>query len=260
MTSTSLYAVRNTGGTFDKVDIILDAYSQLRISGITRSPTPEDLELALQRLEDMAASWSTTSEDGGYFFEEEPDPNSPSGIIRGYKQAYATNLAVKLIPDFNKPVPPTLMANASAELSNMVGRIAAERIRQVDYPSRMPIGSGTANRYSRWARFYRNSGEIPLSSTSVTMFVGDTKDFTESYGANLFDGETVDSYTLIVDSALTVISDSLSSPDITYRVRATAPAGDKASNVQQITVIAVTSGGRTISRRRFVQIDPTGAE
>ena len=259
MTSTSLYAVRNTGGTFDKVDIILDAYSQLRISGITRSPTPEDLETALQRLEDMAAEFATTSDDGGYMFEDSPDPNSPCGIPRGYKQAYATNLAVRLIPDFNKAVPPRLEMQAGSSLSNMIARLAAERMREVSYPSRMPIGSGVTSRFSRWARFYRNEGEAPLSSTTVSLFVGDTHDFTQHYGSELASGETVDSYSLVVDSALTVVSDSLSSPDISYRLKATAPTGDDATNVQQVTIVATTSGGRIMTRRHFVEIIPTGA-
>ena len=88
MSNTSLYAARDTGGVTDKVDIILGAYSQLRISGITRSPTPEDLETALCRLENMAAEWDTVGTSVGYNFEDEPDPNSNSGIKRGYRHAF----------------------------------------------------------------------------------------------------------------------------------------------------------------------------
>lgn len=257
MTSTSLYAVRDTGGTVDKIDIISDAYSQLRISGITRSPTPEDLEVALSRLEDMAAELSTTNSDGGYAFEDDPDPNSNSGIKRGYKQAYATNLAVRLIPDFNKSVPAQLAMQASGSLSNMVARLAAERIRQVEYPPRMPMGSGNTSRYSRWSRFYRSSGEAPQSSTSISLFVGATHDFTQHYGSELGDGETVTSYSLVVDSSLTIVSQALSSPDITYRIEADEASG---SNVQQVTVVATTSGGKVITRRHFIEIVPTGAD
>ncbi len=256
MTSTSLYAVRNTGGAFDKIEIILGAYSQLRISGITRSPTPEDLETALCRLENMAAEWDTTAMAAGYNFEDTPNPNSPSGLIRGYRHAFETNLAVKLIPDFNKEVPQVLLAEARQSLSNLVGRLAAQRVRQVDYPNRQPIGSGNSRSYSRWARFYRTAEQTPLNSTSISLFVGDTHDFTQHYDSVLNDGETVDSYSLVVDSGLTIESEALSSPDITYRVKGVS---SPTSSTPQITVVATTSEGRVITRRHYVTVEPTGA-
>ncbi|KZX80625.1 hypothetical protein A3717_39370, partial [Alcanivorax sp. HI0013] len=169
MSNTSLYAVRDTGGVTAKVDIILGAYSQLRISGITRSPTPEDLETALCRLENMAAEWDTVGTSAGYNFEDEPDPNSNSGIIRGYRNAFETNLAVRLIPDFNKTVPASLMMQASQSLSNLFARAAMQRVRGVQYPDRQPTGSGNNIRVGRWARFYSKPIEAPRASTTQRM-------------------------------------------------------------------------------------------
>lgn len=259
MSTTSLYSVAATGGITYKIDIILGAYSQLRISGITRAPTPEDLETALCRLENMAAEWGTTSDDAGYFFEDEPDPNSPSGLIRGFRHCYETNLAVKLIPDFNKPVPPTLQMEASQSLSNMIGRLAAQRMQQVNYPSRQPIGSGNSYKYSRWARFYRVNGNAPNSSTSDSMFVGDVRDYVEHYDSYLEDGEVISSYTIVVDSGLTVVSDSLSSPDISYRIQGGTSSPNTTDAVYQVTIVATTDTGRVEARRRFIQVSPTGA-
>lgn len=259
MTNTSLYSVAATGGITYKIDIIVGAYSQLRISGITRSPTPEDLELALCRLENMAAEWGTTSDDAGYFFEDEPDPNSPSGLIRGYRNAFETNLAVRLIPDFNKQIPPALELGASQSLSNMIGRLAAQRMRHVDYPSRQPIGSGNSYQYSRWARFYRTGGNPPNASTSDSMFVGDVRDYVEHYDSYLNDGEVIASYSIVVDSGLTVVSDSLVSPDISYRIQAGTASENLSNTVYQITIVATTDAGRVETRRRFIQVSPTGA-
>lgn len=256
MTNTSLYAVRDTGGEVTKVDIITGAYSQLRISGITRSPTPEDLELALTRLEDMAAEWDTTGKSVGWNFEENPDPNSHSGIIRGFKSAFETNLAVRLIPDFNKQVPPTLMQQAAQSLSNLTGRAAANRVRGVDYSQRMPIGSGNSIRCSRWARFYSGAGQAPLSSTSDSMFVGDVRDYTEHYETYLTDGETIDSFSIVVDPTVTLDSSAIDGDDINYRLTA---ASSTVGNVAQVTVIMTTSTGRVETRRRFIETQPTGA-
>lgn len=259
MTNTSLQAPRDTGGVTDKNDIILSAYSQLRISGITRNPTPDDLELALSRLEDMAAEWDLSSNSGGFFFEDTPDPNSPSGVIRGYRNAYATNLAVRLIPDFNKDVPQVLMGQASQSVSAMRNSIAAQRIREVPYPNRMPIGSGTLSRFSRWAKFYRSEDGPPLANTSASIFYGATMDFTQHYDAYLNDGETIASYALTVDSGLTVTAQALASPNITFTVKATSTTNSKTETVQQVTIIATTSAARIDIRRFYVQIVPTGA-
>ena len=65
-----------------KVNIISDAYSKLRISGLTVLPTPEDLELALSRLESMMAELDVRGISIGYNFEDNPDPNSLTNIPR----------------------------------------------------------------------------------------------------------------------------------------------------------------------------------
>ena len=57
-----------------KADIIADAYSQMRISGLTVEPTPEDLELALVRLENMGAEFESRKMSAGYVLEENSRP------------------------------------------------------------------------------------------------------------------------------------------------------------------------------------------
>jgi len=256
MSNTSLYAVRDTGGVTAKVDIILGAYSQLRISGITRSPTPEDLETALCRLENMAAEWDTVGTSVGYNFEDEPDPNSNSGIIRGYRNAFETNLAVRLIPDFNKTVPASLMMQASQSLSNLCARAAMQRVRGVQYPDRQPTGSGNNIRVGRWARFYRKPMEAPQASTTRRMFICDEMDFREHFGSYLRDAEELASYSIVVDSGLVLVSDSLETPDVLYRLRATDPSGTSNGNVVQVTIVATTNTDRVETRRHYVELVP----
>lgn len=247
----TINTVKPTGGQADKIDFIVDAYSQLRISGLTVDPTPEDLELALMRQENMAAEWDSKTVDVNYNFEDQPDPNSPTNVIRAYWQAFATNLAARLIPDFNKVVPPALMAQAMQSYSSMSGRVHLANLQQVQNSSRMPRGSGNTNKYNRWARFYSNF--TTTSDRTVDMFIGDVNDFTEHFDSYLNDSETISSYSIVADTGLTILSDAQVDADINYQVRA-----DSANNssVKQITIIITTSAGRIQTRVTLFTLSP----
>ncbi len=56
-----------------KVDILNDAYSKIRISGLTVTPTPPDLELSLNRLESMMSEEMPTERPGTTTTTEESD-------------------------------------------------------------------------------------------------------------------------------------------------------------------------------------------
>ena len=71
-----------TGET--KGDIINRAFSALRISGITADPSPEDLELALGKLENMAAELAGRNIHTNFAFEDDPDPNTPHNMERKF--------------------------------------------------------------------------------------------------------------------------------------------------------------------------------
>lgn len=229
-----------------KGDLINDAYSQMRISGLTVQPTPEDLDVALMRLENMMAEFSIRNINVGYTLEDDPDPNTPHNVERWAWHGIATNLAIRLIPDFNKEVPQTLFAQASQSLSNMSGRTAL--VRQVNYPSRQPRGSGNTQRYNRWARFYRPPAEAPLESATITMQINDIDDFIEHFDAYLNLGEDVASYTISADDGLEIVSDSLSTPDVSYRIKAIGNDDSSANSLQQVTIVATTDAGRVETR------------
>lgn len=252
--ATSLFNIGDTGGVITKNDIIVGAYSQLRISGLTRQPTPEDLETAIERLEDMAAGFNLTMPIG-YNFEDVPDPNSDSGVPRGLAQCFKANLAMRLIPDFNKEVSPVLFGQANQGLSMMASLSAMQRLQQVQYPNRQAIGSGNY-RCARWARFYRRGGNLPVNSANRSMFIGDIDDFTEHFDAYLKDGETIASYSIVADAGLIISNDVNASPDITYTVQAGTPSGSDSTNILQITIIVTTSDGRVETRILFVEVNP----
>lgn len=250
--------MNSPGGAATKVDLIIDCYSQMRISGLTVDPTPEDLEVALSRLENMASEWfDIRNICAGYNFEDEPDPNSPSNVPRSTWQAFSTNLAMRLMPDFGKQVLPSLMGQASQSLSSLSGKSMLDRLNQVDYPNRMPRGSGNTLRYNRWNRFYREQATAPTECATNKMVVGDVDDFVEHFDSYLNDGETIASFSLVADPALIISNDAISDNDIVYRVSATGATNDSSLRSQQVTIIITTSDGRVETRFIFFALTPS---
>lgn len=135
-----------------KIDIIDMAYAHILISGITLGPTNEDIDIALDILEDMAWEFYSRNICTGYNFQDEPNPNDEAEINRLFANAFKTNLAIRLLAAFGKVPPQTLVAQANQSLSNMSARTA--KVRQVSYPNRQPRGSANSLRFNRWRRYY----------------------------------------------------------------------------------------------------------
>lgn len=230
-----------------KNDFINAAYSRGRISGLTNQPTPEDVALALNRLENMAAEWDSLNICTGYTFEVNPDPSTPHNVSREYWNAYESNLAVWLLSDFGKEPTATLAAEQRKTLSQISARTAIQR--ETPYPTRQPIGSGNVLRIGRIGRFYRPELISPISCETVYMIVGEINDFIEPFAAYLITSEDIASYTIEADDGLTIVSDSLTSPVIDYRIEATGVAApDSSSGLQQVKIVMTTTAGRIATR------------
>lgn len=237
-----------------KADRIASAYSKLRISGLTVEPTPEDLELALHELENMMAELRSRGMDMGYNFENEPDPNSDLGVPEQFWNMINCNLAVRLIADFNKQVPPQLLMQADQSMANASARCAADRIQQVAYPARQPVGSG-ARVFNRWARFYSGfQRPAPNKPSTLQITQGDINDFEESYEAYLRTGEIVTSFTVVCDPGLVVVSSLFESPVLRYRI--SAPVTNNIAIWQQVKLKIITDEGREEVRIRNFQVQP----
>lgn len=242
-------------GSSLKVDFVADAFSQMRISGLTIDPTPSDLELALMRLETMAAEWSRRNICAGYNFEDSPDPNTETLVDLAYWHAFATNLAIRLIPDFNKQVPQVLMQQASQSLSFISTQTALDRLNQVDAPVRMPLGSGNTFRYNRWWRYYRKANTAPNSCETKILVVGNIEDYTESFAAYLVDNEVIDTYDIVTDPKLEIVSESNTDEDVSFRIKAsTGSSSDNDIGKQQLTISIKTDTGRVHTRFIFFDI------
>ena len=231
-----------------KIDIINDAYSQLRISGLTAQPSGDDVGIALSRLENMMHELEPRL-GVGFNFEDIPDPNTSTGVEPNYNHMMATNLAVRLVPDFNKDIPPALMMQASSSFSSASAASLIDNLQSVDYPRRMPIGGG--NRLSgQFRRYQAVNTEAPNTSATQQLLVAEIDDYSESFAAYLGQ-ETIDTYTITVTDGLNLQGSVNSDPVIDYRVKA-ASAG-----AQSVTITITSDSGRIESRVINFQVNAT---
>lgn len=226
-----------------KIDIINGAFSQMRISGITVDPSAEDLILALRRLESMAKELYGRNICTGYYFEEDPDINSPCGLDPKFWYSFECILGMRLLSDFGKGMKPdpTLAKNASAQMSFLYANTANPR--QIQPPSRQPVGAGNRPIYGR-QRFYTPVSEAPSVCVTNRMYEGDIDNFVEHFNSYLNDGEEIASYTIEADTGLTIVSDSDTSPDIDYQIQAD---GDAFGHLQ-VKIVMTTDAGRVVTR------------
>lgn len=234
-----------------KSDIIKNAYSRGRISGLTSSPTAAENTAALNRLEMMIAQWEEDNIRIGYNLEDNPDINSPHNVDQKYWMAMESCLAVEMLADFGKIPNPGLIATKRGSFSSMLASTFQRR--QVEYPERMPLGRGNIYPIDRLDNFYPKTEPLPFDT--VYFIIGDIDDFTEHYDSWLATGQDVASYTIEVtpSSGLTIVSDSLTTPDISYRLQAVT-TGD-----YEITIVATDSTGRVTTRIKTYQVRKANA-
>lgn len=236
-----------------KGDIIKDAYSRIRISGLTAQEVPEETELALNRLEEfMFELQENNNVVLGYNFKDEPDPSDPSGVAMNHKAMMSSNLALRVIDDFGKVATPRLEAIASTTLQSSIGYSQKQRLNEVAYPNRQARGSGNTLRSYRWNRFNRTPQPAPTNANYI--FVGDINDYKESFQDYLQLNQTITSYTITPDPRLRLISDSEGDGIISYRVQGLS-AGSTQPEFQQIKIEITTSSGRVETRLVNFQVN-----
>jgi len=126
-----------------KIDLVNDAYAQLRISGLTVVPGASENVLALNRLENMMAEFLAAGIAVDYVEEDVPVATTEHKVNRKYWQAIAVNLAFRLCLDFGKQPTPLLLSLQRGGYSFLLSSTANNVVTQ--YPSRFPTGSGNYN-------------------------------------------------------------------------------------------------------------------
>lgn len=222
-----------------KVDIINRAYSLLKISGLTVSPSSPDISLALMRLEDTMAE--IYGDCLGYFYEDTPDANTPHNLDRKVWHSVSAVLADRLLPDFGKVASAPFAKMAGAAFSFLASNTALQQ--QTVYPSRQPIGSGNSRRLGNIQRFYYPE-EQDFSCETHKMVLGDVSDFTESFTSYLRDGEDISSYVITSDDGVSVSGDTETDNIISYTVTATGPA----NAYYRVKIVVTTTDSRITTR------------
>ena len=231
-----------------KIDIIQQAYSRLRISGLTVNPTPGDVVLALGRMESIAAMFNSRNITTEYRISAngEPDPNEPTGLEQEFWEMFASNLAIQLAPDFGKEAPPLLVRQASVALSSASSFIAGSTIRMVRPSHRTPLGEANTLRTRMRQRFYREPVLPPENSELNHMFVGDINDYKEDFTAYLRVDEVITTMDFLANDGLELLETDNLSPFITYRVKAISQLN--VGPWQQVRIIVTTDLGRKTTR------------
>lgn len=191
-----------------KIEHVLQAFQRIRISGLTFDAVPEETSIGLQVEEDMMHEFRSRNICSSYVFEDVPDPNTDSGVNPAYNNAMSSNIAIRLLDYFGKPVPPILMKQATQSLSNWSARSGVTNM--INPPRRQPKGSGNTFRFINWVRYYRFQDGAPISCNTMDLKVDETDTFSINFGGYLLDEETIVSFTLEVDPCIEVLTSTIS--------------------------------------------------
>ncbi len=142
-----------------KNDIVLSAYEELVISGITSKPSPEEVKLAVKRLDMMVLSWQNLGLCLSYIRSDgfnDVNPNQDSGLNDVNAHAVTLNLAKTLAPAFGKPLNPDTRAEARKAY---LGLFSSEMTYK-ETDTYLPTGSGHGFGYHYYNRFNYNVEQV----------------------------------------------------------------------------------------------------
>ena len=229
-----------------KIDIIEYCYSMMRISGLTVNATPHEVQLALARLESMAAEFDGRNITCGYRIDPKAKVNDDSGLELKFQHMFACNLAVRLLADFGHDTNQSLMIQASQSLASVSAMVAAEKIRTVLPGHRVPVGEAQSLRRRNYQRYYRYQELPPEDASLNAMYIGDINDYREDFGDYLRQGETIISMDHLANKGIDVLSIDIVGSYIDYRVEALSQLDTGVW--QQLRIRIKTSLGRVTTR------------
>ena len=238
-----------------KGDIIADALSKMKISGITAPPEAEDTQLLVNRLEGLLYEIQERGLCLDFNFTDDPDPADFHGMEFYAFQPISSILAFRTVQDFGLEPSASLISQARAGNTVISARSAKDKLRQADYPSRHPRGSGNTQRYIRWRTFYPEITRPVADCDLIRLDVDEVNDFTELYADYLEKNEELSSVLIEVSDAIEVVTSTVNSDRVDYRLRALSPEQSFSSERLQFT--ATTSTGRIDIREKAVEVNST---
>jgi len=128
--------------SYTKRQLIEDAYAELALAGYVFDLTPEDLNMALRRMDSMIATWSARGVYISYPLYSNPDDSDiseDSNIPLKAVDAVICNLAMIIASSFGKQVPPDVRIRGKRGLDMLMVSMPPE----VQKPEYLPKGEGT---------------------------------------------------------------------------------------------------------------------
>lgn len=216
-----------------KIQLINAAFRELRVSGLTAGPSPEDIEIGLEALEDLMRSQRLPIP---YIFEDVPDPNTESGIPEEFNKAIQLKLADEAKWTYAKDMDRPKLA---AAWSLMINRLAT--IPELTPPRGMPMGRGN-NRFVYYGD--RFPGVAAVNPAAKTIGLDDLVFISEDFSDYLQPGETLSGSVVTKDPELTLGADTSTGNVVAFTITPTKTGQYKAK-------IRVTGTLGTI-RNRYV--------
>lgn len=180
-----------------KIDIVLAAYEELRISGLTSAPTPREVESAVRRLDNMMASWKNKNLCVSYIPSasySNIDPNEDSGINDTDMFAIVANLAKNLCAMFGKIPNQQTIIDAKEGYDNLFSVVVVGRESDPYQPkgSGRSFGDGFTYRY----KFQGSEQNAPDDCDTLDLKVGQTDFFSIDFTRYLLEDNIIASYTV----------------------------------------------------------------
>lgn len=180
-----------------KIDIVLAAYEELRISGLTSEPNPREIESAVRRLDNMILGWKNKNLCPSYIRSvsySDIDPNQDSGLNDTDMFAIVANLAKNLCALFGKMCHQQTLIDAKEGYDNLFSAIIPER----ESDPYMPKGTGRpfGNTFAHRWKYQSNDKNAPDDCDTFDLIVGQIDAFSVDFNSYLLDGNTIDSFTI----------------------------------------------------------------
>ena len=190
-----------------KIDIVLAAYQELRISGLTSAATPEEIETGVRRLDNMMLGWKNKNLCVSYIRSESysnVDPNQDSGLNDVDMFAVVANLAKNLCALFGKACHPQTMIDAKEGYDNLFSVVIPTR----EANPYMPTGSGRSfgQPNSNTSKFQTLTSNAPENCDTLEIKVGQTDFYSVDFSRYLLEDNTIESFTVNSGDGVSVLN------------------------------------------------------
>jgi len=224
-----------------KNDIALGAFEELRVSGLTVTPSPSEITSAIKRLDSMILGWQNKGLCLSYIRSKEfskVDPNQDSGLNDVNVHAVILNLAKTLCPSYGKVLHPDTRSDAR---SSYLGLFSSDLTMRESDPYQ-PTGSGHSFGYGYNDRFrFQNADKnSPENCDTKDIKVGETDFYQIDFNPYLNEvaGDTISSFVVDDGQGLSVINSSEDDGVITIEVKGLT------AGFAPIKITVTTSSGR----------------